>query len=97
MNIGDLDSQHRQALIDELYDVQRSLGELRAREKNIQLQLSAMNIQLGRSSNDVFARIFKAVARRILPKEWYDKIIDGVHEKLKWANRRIEGDDNGEQ
>ena len=93
MEINELDWQHRQALIDELHEVQRNLGEFRAREKNLQLQLSAMNIRLGRNMDDVFARIFKQVARRLLPRELYDKIIDGVHEKLKWADRRIEGED----
>jgi len=93
MDIGELDWQHRQELIDRLYVVQRRIGDDRAEEKNLQLQLSALNIRMGRNLDDVYARVFKQVARKVLPREWYDKITDKVHEKLNWADRRIDGED----
>jgi len=93
MNIGELDWQHRQELIDRLHEVQRRIGNDKAEEKNLQLQLSALNIRMGRNLDDVYARVFKQMARRWLPKEWYDKITEKVHEKLNWANHRIEGED----
>ena len=94
MEIGELDWQHRQELIDRLHQVQRSIGELKAEEKFLQLQLSALNIRLGRNLDDVFARVFKQCARRFLTHDVYEKIIDKVHEKLKWADRRVEGEDD---
>jgi hypothetical protein len=44
--------------------------------------------------DDVFARVFKQCARRFLTHDVYEKIIDKVHEKLKWADRRVEGEDD---
>ena len=96
MATNDLDWQHRQELIDRLYEIDREIGQLGAERKHVQLQLSALNVREARGSNDIFARLFKRMAFRLLSKEDYTKVVTAVQEKLNWADRRVEGEDNGE-
>ena len=94
MTDSSLDIQHRLQLLDQLQEYEREHARLQGEIRATQVQLRALTVKEGRNSNDVFARLFKIQARRLLDRGQYDAIIKAAQQRLGWAERQIDGDDD---
>jgi hypothetical protein len=89
-----LDFQHRQELVERLHELEGQRDAIQREIRNVTVRLQALKIKEGRNSNDVFARVFKNMAHRMLDEKTYLAVLVATQEKLGWAQRQIEGDDD---